>query len=79
VGWKNCFSPVLYRSRNAIERMFCRLKDFRRIATRYDRLAINGDISQARSPLSGMGPQDSPDATGDVMAAINEAAGGRSG
>ena len=27
-----CFSPVLYRSRNAIERMFCRLKDFRRIA-----------------------------------------------
>ena len=25
--WKNCFSPVLYRSRNAIERMFCRLKD----------------------------------------------------
>ena len=39
--WKNCFSPVLYRDRNAIERMFCRLKDFRRIATRYDRLAIN--------------------------------------
>jgi transposase len=24
--WKNCFSPVLYRARNAIERMFCRLK-----------------------------------------------------
>jgi transposase len=39
--WKNCFSPVLYRVRNAIERMFCRLKDFRRIATRYDRLATN--------------------------------------
>ena len=36
--WKNCFSPVLYRNRNAIERMFGRLKDFRRIATRYDRL-----------------------------------------
>ena len=34
-----CFSPVLYRDRNAIERMFCRLKDFRRVATRYDRLA----------------------------------------
>ena len=30
--WKNCFSPMLYRDRNAIERMFCRLKDFRRIA-----------------------------------------------
>jgi transposase len=39
--WKNCFSPVLYRARNAIERMFCRLKDFRRVATRYDRLATN--------------------------------------
>ena len=39
--WKNCFSPVLYRSRNAIERMFYRLKDFRRVATRYDRLATN--------------------------------------
>ena len=39
--WKNCFSPVLYRDRNAIERMFCRLKDFRRIATRYDRIADN--------------------------------------
>ena len=30
-----------YRRRNLIERMFCRLKDFRRIATRYDRLAEN--------------------------------------
>ena len=39
--WKNCFSPFLYRKRNAIERMFCRLKDFRRIATRYDRNANN--------------------------------------
>jgi transposase len=39
--WKSCFSPFLYRDRNAIERMFGRLKDFRRIATRYDRLAIN--------------------------------------
>ena len=39
--WKPCFSPVLYRDRNAIERMFCWLKDFRRVATRYDRLAVN--------------------------------------
>jgi len=30
-----------YRQRNMIERMFCRLKDFRRIATRYDKLARN--------------------------------------
>ena len=39
--WKNCFSPYLYRDRNAIERMFGRLKDFRRIATRYDRMSKN--------------------------------------
>jgi transposase len=39
--WKPCFSPVLYRGRNALERMFGRLKDFRRIATRYDKLATN--------------------------------------
>jgi transposase len=31
--WKNFFSPFLYRDRNAIERMFGRLKDFRRIVT----------------------------------------------
>jgi transposase len=30
-----------YRNRNVIERCFCRLKDFRRIATRYDKLARN--------------------------------------
>ena len=39
--WKNCFSPFLYRNRNAIERMFCRLKDFRRVAMRNDRNATN--------------------------------------
>ena len=38
---KPCFSPFLYRDRNAVERMFCRLKDFRRIATRYDKNATN--------------------------------------
>ncbi len=30
-----------YRARNRIERAFCRLKDWRRIATRYDKLANN--------------------------------------
>jgi transposase len=30
-----------YRERNLIERMFGRLKDFRRVATRYDKLARN--------------------------------------
>ena len=30
-----------YKDRNRVERMWCRLKDFRRIATRYDKLARN--------------------------------------
>jgi len=30
-----------YRQRNRVERMWCRLKDWRRIATRYDKLARN--------------------------------------
>ena len=33
------YSKTIYRQRNLIERMFARLKDFRRIATRYDKLA----------------------------------------
>jgi transposase len=32
---------VAYRGRNVIERMYGRLKDFRRVATRYDKLARN--------------------------------------
>ena len=39
--WKPCFSKVLYRERNLVERFFSRLKHFRRIATRYDKLAEN--------------------------------------
>jgi len=35
------FDAELYRSRNIIERTFCRIKDFRGIATRYDKLARN--------------------------------------
>jgi transposase len=35
------FSKKAYKERHKIENAFCRLKDFRRIATRYDRLAIN--------------------------------------
>lgn len=30
-----------YKHRNTVERMFCRLKDWRRIATRYDKSAQN--------------------------------------
>jgi len=35
------FDSDIYKQRNLIERMFCRLKDWRRIATRYDKLARN--------------------------------------
>jgi transposase len=35
------FDKKAYRQRHKIENAFCRLKDFRRIATRYDRLARN--------------------------------------
>lgn len=31
------YDPIAYKARNLIERFFCRLKDFRRIATRYDK------------------------------------------
>ena len=35
------YNKRAYRHRNKIERMFCRLKDARRIATRYDKCAEN--------------------------------------
>ena len=35
------FDPERYKERNLIERTNCRLKDFRAIATRYDKLARN--------------------------------------
>jgi transposase len=48
-GWANippktlrkspiCFSPWLYKQRNVVERFFNKLKYYRRIATRYDKL-----------------------------------------
>ena len=33
--------PAIYRQRNLVERFFCKLKHFRRAATRYDKLATN--------------------------------------
>ena len=35
------FDPVAYRQRNIVERAFCKLKDWRAIATRYDKTARN--------------------------------------
>src|SRR4029078_6888542 len=36
-----CFSPFLYRARNLVERFFNKVKQCRRVATRYDKLATN--------------------------------------
>ena len=41
------YDAVAYIERNLIERAFCRLKDWRRIATRYDKLAINFESTVA--------------------------------
>jgi transposase len=35
------YDVIAYKDRNRVERMWCRLKDFRRVATRYDKLARN--------------------------------------
>ena len=35
------YDPIAYRQRNLVERLWCRLKDWRRIATRYDKIATN--------------------------------------
>jgi transposase len=34
------FDPVAYRDRNRVERLFAKLKEFRRVATRYDKLKV---------------------------------------
>ena len=35
------YDKARYKERHRVENAFCRLKDFRRIATRYDKLAAN--------------------------------------
>ena len=35
------YDPIAYKQRNLIERAFCKLKDWRGIATRYDKTARN--------------------------------------
>jgi transposase len=35
------YDRTAYKARNLVERLWCRLKDWRRIATRYDKLAAN--------------------------------------
>jgi transposase len=39
-SWRK-FDAFLYKDRNAVERFFSKIKHFRRVATRYDKLARN--------------------------------------
>ena len=52
-----CFSKHLYKARNLVERFFNRIKQFRRIATRYDKLAepASPDMANASGPLKCFG------------------------
>ena len=58
---KHPFDRAAYRLRNVVERTFCRLKDWRRVATRYDKLARNFlaavTIARAFSDQSGSYPE----------------------
>lgn len=38
---RRSIDPAIYRQRNLVERFFCKLKQFRRVATRFDKLARN--------------------------------------
>ena len=40
-GRPPAFDPTIYKGRNVVERFFNRIKEFRAIATRYDKLARN--------------------------------------
>ena len=40
-GGPLCFSPYLFRARNLVERFCNKIKQCRRVASRYDKLAAN--------------------------------------
>ena len=48
-----CFSPYLYRARDQVARFFNRIKQCRRIATRYDKLAANSGSDKRADPCQG--------------------------
>jgi transposase len=49
-----------YRRRSVIERMFCKLKNWRRIATRYDRHAITSQASHSPPSCVSVDLNESP-------------------
>jgi transposase len=52
--FKRPYDAELYKERNVIERFFNKLKQFRRVATRYDKLLANSWVS-SNSPRSPSG------------------------
>ncbi|GAB2859584.1 hypothetical protein GCM10022221_68880 [Actinocorallia aurea] len=55
-GRPPAFDTTLYRDRNQVERCFNRLKQFRAIATRYDKLASRYQAGILLAPASSSGP-----------------------
>jgi transposase len=53
-GWRHRFHRGYYRRRHRVENFFCRIKRYRRIATRYDKLAITF-LASFSSPPSWIG------------------------
>jgi transposase len=46
-GRPPAFDPVAYKRRNVVERCFNRLKQYRAIATRYDKTALSFHASES--------------------------------
>lgn len=61
------YDKALYRKRNVIQRMFCRVKDWRRIAARFDR-ALMASTAACICPASNSVPKRWSTATRDFMA-----------
>ena len=53
--FKRAYDVELYKERNIIERFFNKLKQFRRVATRYDKLLDNFIWASSNLPLSPSG------------------------
>jgi transposase len=60
-GRKPAFDPEAYRRRNVVERCFGRLKQFRALATRYDKRALNYRACIVLARLLLWLPHDLPD------------------
>lgn len=48
---KIIYDKARYRERHRVENAFCRIKDFRRVATRYDKLPANSLSAVALATL----------------------------